>query len=247
MSWPLRCSHVEALLTEYEEGCLPWHLAVQVRMHLRLCPACAALRADLQRLPVWAPRREEPSPALAAAATAALKGALGRLGQPRPRHPHPVPEELRPLLAGGAHRLLDLMARVHRALQEGGPLEAPYLPADVASALPPPERWDWRRSRGARTALLALDAASGARLSLLVAPRGFRTPHHMHQGTESILVLDGLLEDGERLLDTGTWIHHGEGSAHAPTVLGGPCWCLIREVGTARRQRFFRRLGSPAA
>ena len=77
-----------------------------------------------------------------------------------------------------------------------------------------------------------LDAGPlGPRLSLLVAPHGFRTPAHVHLGSEQMLVLEGLLEDGEAAYPTGSWTHFGEGSAHSPLVLNEECWCLLREEG----------------
>jgi len=80
-----------------------------------------------------------------------------------------------------------------------------------------------------------LDAGPlGPCLSLLVAPHGFRTPAHVHLGSEQMLVLEGLLEDGEAAYPTGSWTHFGEGSAHAPLVLNDECWCLVREEGTVR-------------
>ena len=67
-----------------------------------------------------------------------------------------------------------------------------------------------------------------------MAPKGFRTPEHTHEGSETMMILDGVMEDGERVYSTGTWVHFENGSHHAPTILNDECWCLIREEGRAR-------------
>ena len=125
------------------------------------------------------------------------------------------------------------MESVHRAFAEGtAPLAAPFLPAAALALLPASGSWEWKARGRARVATL-LDAGNGSpRLSLLVAPHGFRTPSHVHLGSEQMLVLEGLLEDGEHAYPTGRWVHFGEGSTHSPVVLNDECWCLIREEGT---------------
>jgi predicted ChrR family anti-sigma factor len=96
--------------------------------------------------------------------------------------------------------------------------------------LPPPERWTWHTSGGIRATTLVEDPA-GFRLRLMQVLPDLRIPMHTHLGTESILVLDGELEDGEALLTDGQWIFHDRGSCHAPQILEAGCWCLVREEG----------------
>jgi hypothetical protein len=165
-----------------------------------------------------------------------LRAALTRVAEYRPRrHPlvSPTPSELERLLQSGADLTLRIMESVHRAFAEGTtPLQAPFLPATVLAQLPASDTWHWEVRGGARVTTLLDTGPGGSRLSLLVAPRGFQTPSHVHCGSEQMLVLDGLLEDGQAAYPTGRWVHFGDGSRHAPLVLNDACWCLIREEGT---------------
>jgi predicted ChrR family anti-sigma factor len=171
-------------------------------------------------------------------AQSSLRTALARIAEFKPiRHPlpSPVPHEVEGLLQSGADLTLKIMAAVHRAFVEGSaPLQAPFIPDAILDMLPALETWDWRARGNGRIATLLDGGNGGPRLCLLVAPRGFQTPAHTHFGTEQMLVLDGLLEDGEAAYPTGHWVHFGEGSSHAPIVLNDECWCLIREEGAVR-------------
>jgi anti-sigma factor ChrR (cupin superfamily) len=57
------CSEVQANLTEYLEGALPWHRRLGIRVHLMLCHACSSLRNALAALPGFGKRALE-APAL---------------------------------------------------------------------------------------------------------------------------------------------------------------------------------------
>ncbi len=100
--------------------------------------------------------------------------------------------------------------------------------------LPHPDRWTWRRRGSARVATLVEGAPGQPKLSMLVAPKGYQTPRHTHEGSETMLILDGVIEDGDRVFRTGAWLHFENGSSHAPVILNDECWCLVREVGTSR-------------
>ena len=111
------------------------------------------------------------------------------------------------------------------------PAPPPYfLPAEALEALPDSSLWQWEEGRGGhRRAILLREP--GPRLVLTMAQAGSRLRGHRHLGSESILVLRGILIDGGREVTPGDWVHHPEGSTHAPFVLDGPCVCLVREEG----------------
>ncbi len=237
MTRRLTCQQVVARLTDLDEGTLPFTEVLRLRLHLLHCLECRELNAELRKLPgiIQALPASEAKELLPLAQNA-LRAALTRVAE---FHPHrhaqasPVPSEVQRLLQSSADLTLRIMESVHRAFAEGtAPLQAPFLPPSVLSLLPATGTWDWKIRGGARIATLLDTGNGGPRLSLLVAPHGFRTPSHVHFGSEQMLVLDGLLEDGEAAYPTGHWVHFGEGSTHAPVVLNDECWCLIREEGT---------------
>lgn len=239
MNQRLLCEQVVDRLTDLDEGTLSLSETLRMRMHLLYCLDCRELRDELRRMPELVQQVTEAEvEALLPLAQNALKAALARAADFRPiRRPleSPVPGELQKLLQSGADLTLRLMQSVHQAFVEGmQPLQAPFLPASVMAQLPAPESWTWKTKGNARVATLMDAGNGGPRLSLLVAPRGFQTPRHIHFGTEQMLVLDGLLEDGQSAYASGRWMHFGEGSTHAPLVLNDECWCLIREEGTVR-------------
>lgn len=227
MSLLFTCRDVSGRLTDLEEGALPWATRLRVRAHLALCAGCRAFRASLRALPGLVRPALAPIPD-PAPARAALAGALARLGRPRTRVPAAIQEALD---AGTADPLLRVQARVHQWLREPGPSpEAPYLPADVLEALPPPSAWPWWRLGlgGARMARLLTSPDGRHELLLLALPEGRRFPAHRHGGAESLLVLQGGLDDGARHADRGTWLHYAAGHPpHAPRAEGGACWALI--------------------
>lgn len=235
----ISCAQVIDRLTDLQEGALPLAQSIRIRLHLMRCPDCRELRAELRRVPelirsVAAPADE----ALLGLAQAALRNAQERIREFRPaRRPLPttLPSDLQALLQTGADLPLRIMELVHRAFVDGtAPLQAPFLPASAAALLPPAEAWVWQQRGHARVTTLVDEGPNGAKLNLLVAPRGFRTPSHLHFGSEQMLVLEGLLEDGEQAYATGTWVNFGKDSIHAPEVLNDECWCLIREEGAIR-------------
>ena len=239
MSQRLICEQVVDRLTDLEEGALSFPEALRMRMHLLYCLDCRELRDEIRRMPELVQQVSEAEmEALLPLAQETLKAAVARTAEFRPvRRPleSPVPGDLQQLLQSGADLTLRIMQSVHQAFVEGTqPLQAPFLPAAVMAQLPAPETWNWKTRGGARVATLFDAGNGGPRLNLLVAPRGFQTPRHIHFGSEQMLVLEGLLEDGDAAYPTGRWVHFGEGSTHAPLVLNDECWCLIRETGTVR-------------
>jgi len=239
MSPRLTCEQITSRLTDLDEGALSVAASLRTRLHLLSCIECRELKAQLRQLPsVMRSVTESETKELLPLAQNALKAALARVSEFHPkRHAQPssIPSEVERLLKSGADLSLRIMETVHRSFLEGtAPLAAPFLPASVLSLLPDAGTWTWKTRGSARIATLMDAGRSGPRLSLLVAPRGFQTPSHVHFGSEQMLVLDGLLEDGEAAYPTGRWVHFGEGSTHSPIVLNDECWCLIREEGTIR-------------
>jgi predicted ChrR family anti-sigma factor len=229
----LGCQDTTARLTDYSEGALPWNERLFVSLHLKRCHRCRGLLADLTALPILVRKSEMPVLDLAPLAARALEGALKALGRPRLMDPSPVPEAVRSLLSAGADLPLQLMAQAHEAMFQGGSSrQEPYLPASILEQLPRPETWKWKPSGQARRALLAVDPKGGQRLSILYAPPKCQFPGHVHRGTESLLILEGEMEDGGRCLGNGDWVHLEEGSSHAPYVFEEGCWCLVRDEGS---------------
>ena len=239
MSHRLTCEEVVSRLTDLDEGTVPLTELLRLRLHLLYCVECRELNAELRMLPelMRSASRDEGEELLPLAKNT-LKAALARVAEFRPlRRPQAssVPGEVQQLLQSGADLTLRIMESVHRAFVDGSaPMQAPFLPATVLAQLPASEGWHWKARGTARVATLFDTGNGGPRLSLLVAPKGFRTPAHVHFGSEQMLVLDGLLEDEALAYPTGHWVHFGQGSAHSPIVLNDECWCLIREEGTVR-------------
>jgi len=233
MSKSFTCREVASLLTEYRERTIPWDLRIRTGMHLRICPGCRRLLSDLESLPALLDRfmPTECPPV----AEAALAYAMSRLSEPRNRRrlpETPVPASLRPLLGAGADRPLRLLAQTHAALMRGATAcSEPFLPDEILAQLPPAREWKWLRSGGVRRALLC-EEPGGPCLSILHMPPKFASPAHVHQGTESLLVLRGELEHADRCLTDGDWIHLESGSSHAPCAFRDGCWCLVRDEGT---------------
>lgn len=238
MSLLWTCRDVIPLLTEYEEGTLSWYRRMRLRLHLLICPECKLLHEELKEIPPLVDELTQPaSPELKLLAESALRGALARIGQAPTVRPAagPVPEDVQKLIGEDRDLTLRLLESAHLALAQGkGSEAAPYLPPHILAELPHPERWTWHRRGTARVATLVDGAPGQPRLSLLVAPKGFQTPRHTHEGSETMLILDGVMEDGDKVFGTGAWLHFENGSTHAPVILNDECWCLIREVGGAR-------------
>ena len=237
MTQRLSCEEAVSRLTDLAEGSLSIPEFLRLHLHLLYCQECRALRLELRRLPgivLEASRVSEE--ALLPLAKTALQTALARVAEFLPiRRPQalPIPSEIESMLRTTADLPLRLMETTFQAFAMGtAPLQAPFLPEAVMTQLPAPESWRWKPRGSARIATLIEDA--NVRLSLLVAPRAFQTLPHIHFGSEQMLVLDGLLEDGLAAYPTGRWVHFGEGTSHGPIVLNDECWCLIREEGAVR-------------
>ena len=229
------CEEAVGRLTDLAEGSLSIPDFLRLHIHLLSCRPCRALRRELRSLPGFI-RNALPlcEDALLPMARTALQNALGRVAEIRPARrpePVPIPQEIEALLRTTADLPLRLMETAFQALAKGtAPLQAPFLPEEVLAQLPARETWRWKPRGSARIATILEDA--NVRLSLLVAPRAFQTGPHIHFGSEQMLVLEGLLEDGMLTYPTGRWVHFCEGSSHGPVVLNDECWCLIREEGT---------------
>ncbi len=237
MTHRLSCEEAVSRLTELAEGSLSIPDFLRLHLHLLSCQKCRVFRQELRRLPGIVqkvlPLSEQ---ALLPLARTALQAALTRVAEFRPiRRPQafPIPMEIQSLLSTAADLPLRLMETTFLAFAQGtAPLQAPFLPEAVMAQLPAPDTWHWKSQGNARIATLIEDP--NVRLSLLVAPRTFQTLPHIHFGSEQMLVLDGLLEDGMSAYPTGRWVHFGQGTSHGPIVLNDECWCLIREEGTVR-------------
>jgi anti-sigma factor ChrR (cupin superfamily) len=240
MGAPWTCAETAAALGDFEEGILPLPVFLKVRTHLFNCPGCRVLRSTLRAVPPLAARALAPDPAGHALARRALEGALARLDSPpspRPWPATPVPAGARRLLEAQPDLAMRILAATHEVLAlSRAPYGPPYpLPPATLDSLPPPEQWTWREGReGDRRAELFADTRVGLRLLLVHAPGSLAIPPHRHLGSESVLVLDGSLADQGLEVGRGGWLHHEEGSCHAPRVAPSGCWCLIREEGPVR-------------
>ena len=235
----LGCQEAVSLLTEVLEQAVPPNRQTLVRRHLRACPDCRTLLADLEALPAiiqrFAPLDEG---AFYSIGETALANVLGQLGKPHPAQrliPSPIPPAVLNLLRTAADLPLRLLSLTREAMLSGtAPRSEPFLPDEVLAQLPPRKDWTWRQTGyGIRKALLWAEA-KGSQLFLMYVPPRLAIPAHIHLGSESLLVLDGEMEDGDRFLTDGDWIHMELGSSHGPCVLASGCWCLVREEGDVR-------------
>jgi len=234
------CRDTAAALSEFEEGILPLGTFLKIRAHLFNCPGCRALRATLRSLPALATGALEPGAGARARAQEALEGALGRLARaPEARgwSATPVPFEAQRLLESDPDLPLRLLASTHDHLARSRPPlgSSCLLPQTTLDRLPPAAGWTWMEGRGgARKAELLADTHAGLRLLLVYSPPRMVQPPHRHLGSESILVLEGSMADEGHDYGRGGWVHHPDGSCHAPRIAPSGCWCLVREVGRVR-------------
>jgi anti-sigma factor ChrR (cupin superfamily) len=231
------CEETAAALSDYLDGVLPLGPFLKTRAHLFNCPGCRTLLATLRALPALAAHALTPEDEVQTLARWALERALARLAQGAGRAAGPVPLEARAALAAGPDLAMRLLASTHDHLaRHADPLsQLCPLPQETLDRLPPAEQWRWLEMEGGiKRAELFADPRGGVRLLLVYAPPNALFPPHRHLGTESILILDGAMDDQGRDCGRGDWIHHGEGSSHAPRIAASGCWCLIREQGTVR-------------
>jgi hypothetical protein len=73
------CQEVEAHLTDFTEGTLPWRARLGIRLHLLMCHSCAAFLRGFQVLPALARRLLRPAGSPPPEALQALKEARKRL------------------------------------------------------------------------------------------------------------------------------------------------------------------------
>jgi len=231
-----RCKDLVLQLTDYLEEALVWEDRQRLHKHLKKCDDCQSLLTDIRELPGLVLQADPSEAELASIGDRALTKALANLNAARkPSLFSPLPEEIRQALATKADLPLRLMAQTHEAFLRGElPAQKPFLPASVLAQLPAPEQWKWSRRGSVRRALLAKDPISGQRLTLMYAPPKIQIPAHTHLGSESLLVLHGEMEDLDRCLGDGQWIHMSRGSSHSPCILSAGCWCLVRDEGTVR-------------
>lgn len=223
----LTCREVTDRLTFYQEGALSPLSRLRVGLHLGLCRGCQAFLASLRSLPKLV-ALFAPDPDLEIAKSVLAK-ATARLGEPRI---HRIPATLGAELSAGGEPLLRLQALAHLALIEGrNPTQAPYLLPGVLEHLPPLDTWKWRSLGlgGARVAHLATSVNRKFELLIMSLPPNRRFPAHHHLGSESLLILQGGLDDGTTIAEPGHWRFYEKGHPdHAPTSSQEGCWALVR-------------------
>lgn len=234
----LTCRDMVPLITDYLEHSLPWSQQTRFQRHLHRCPECRTLLDELQLLPeAIRPFSLAQNEALAVVADKALAYALEHFHEPwvRPFAGGPVPDSVQRMLAQAADLPLRLMAKARAAMVEGfRPESEPFLPEGVLAELPPAQTWEWSRVRDGICKAVLWSSGDALSLNLLFMPPHHTLADHVHEGSESLLVLAGELESGSQCLSDGDWIHLESGSSHAPHAFHRGCWCLVREEGPMR-------------
>ena len=82
----------------------------------------------------------------------------------------------------------------------------------------------WRTTRypGVGIHFYATDERTGRVVCLIRMDPGHGYPRHRHRGAEDLLVLQGGYRDERGEYRAGTFVHHPDGSSHAPVALDGP-------------------------
>lgn len=240
MSLLISCREAVSRLAEFQDGVLPFAQRLTLRLHLVRCEDCRKILVSLEGLPAFLKQHMEPE-APSPEAKAALTWALEHIGQEqrsRASLAHPIPGELAPLLTKGIMGL-NIQERVYKALFMGNPRsETPHVPEAALAELPALELWQWKRLPFSRIKVATLLQEAGRVLMVMVAPPHYRYPAHVHVGAESVLVLDGELEDENRQLCTGDWAYYEPGSMHAPQAGEDGCWTLVHLEGGFRHGGF---------
>lgn len=242
------CEHATERMTDHLERALPWPKRLAMWGHLAMCRACRAFLRSLREVPLLA-REAFQEPALEpAVGCASLEAVLGRIQSGEGRGPalHPDSSEWEALEDGRADLPMKLLLATHlgacatcRAAHPDLTAHAPSasaggeppLPAGVLAQLPHPAAWTWYRHllKGARSARLWEDTATGVGLWLTFVPSGRRFPHHQHTGQEAAVLLAGWVEDGPDLAGPGDYVQHEGGTHHAPSATGTDgCWIFAR-------------------
>ena len=243
------CEHATERMTDHLEGALPWPKRLAMWGHLMMCRACRAFLGSLREVPLLARMAlEEPLPP-PTVGCASLEGALARIqaGEGRGATLHPEAEAWAAMDSGRADLPLRLLLETHlgacaacRAAHPGHEAHAPVSPAKAGlppmppgalAQLPDPGSWTWYRHllKGARSAKLWEDPATGAGLWLTFVPSGHRFPHHRHTGQEAAVLLEGWVQDGPDIAGPGDFVQREGGTHHAPVATGPEgCWILAR-------------------
>lgn len=228
----LPCRLGSALLTDLDEGALPWGLALRTRLHLLTCRSCRNLHRDLRALArllapatVRAPEPLAPPPL--------VLGPLPRTGAgPAPRRSWPATPLPASLDQPGQEPgpALGRMVQVHAALasQRRRREPGPELPPWLLTLLPPPGEWAWRwRRRGARQAVVQAEPG-GVRLVLGWAPAGARLLPRWSRKAGSCLILQGAAGRPRVRYGPGDWVAATPAGESLGALPPG-CWYLLEE------------------
>lgn len=243
-----RCEDATARMTDHLERSLPWPKRLALWGHLLMCDGCRTFLQGLRAVPRLAKAAfSEPDPG-PAVGCASLDAALARIHAGEAKGPtfHPDPAQWTQWQEGALDLPMRLLLethlgacaacrRDHPGFAAHPPVEArgdqPPFPAGVLAQLPPPESWTWYRHllRGARSARIWEDTATGVGLWLTFVPQGCRFPHHRHTGHEAAVLLAGWVKDGAELNGPGDFVQHGGGTGHAPSATSPDgCWIFAR-------------------
>lgn len=243
------CEHATERMTDHLEGALPWSKRLAMWGHLVMCRACRAFLRSLREVPLLAREAFQEPLAEPAVGHAMLDKALGRIQAGEGRGPtlHPGAEPWAAMESGGADLPSRILLETHlgacalcRAAHPGHEAHAPVvaveaslppMPPGILAQLPDPKSWTWYRHllKGARSARLWEDPATGVGLWLTFVPRGRRFPHHRHTGQEAAVLLEGWVQDGPDLAGPGDFVQREGGTHHAPQATGADgCWILAR-------------------
>ncbi len=246
------CEHATERMTDHLEGALSWNKRLAMWGHLIMCRACRAFLRSMRGVSSLARRVFDEPQLEPTIGSAMLDTALSRIKAGEGRGPllHPDAQLWTLLEEGRADLPMKLLLETHlgvcatcradhprQAAHTPAPETAetvggePPLPAGILAQLPDPKSWTWYRHllKGARSARLWEDEATGVGLWLTFVPKGRSFPHHQHTGQEAAVLLAGWIEDGASLAGPGDYIQHEGGTHHAPAATGPDgCWIFAR-------------------